>query len=517
MNRLFFLLLFFIPLVFSCNSKKEKKISKKTEFKNGRWISTTDSTEGIEIKNGKWIWFNKKGETESIVSIYDFKILRGYIKEIGVELEYLAIITDRSDTLKYAILEYSNELLSLSYIGRGNMLNYKPEKEKEEEKEAIDKDFQEQESFLKTHNNIIWTDGDETLLFRDLESINQLKSTKWVDLSKTIKGFVFDGFLKKNNGNIKLLVDQGYFIIKDNIETVNNIYDINTISGLNLREIPSMAGKIVDTLDYGISLKILNKTGEFFEIDGKKGEWVEIETYNPYNHTGLFIKGDTDTENIYSKSLECHMCGYQVIIENSKNLLKIEKGFQGDYGGATVDNYSFSISENELIYTESIDGMDSALSTKWVPINSDSILIEEIKKSNAKKKDLFLKKKTKNAERQRASEALDYEYKEREEYINYLLYGAPPIENPKDASDFYQLGMINVMSDPLKAIEYFNKAIELNPDHRDAFYERGLIKKSLNIESACDDIIKAASFEDFYMPYSAKNFIKNHCETEKIN
>ena len=514
MNRLFFLLLFFIPLVFSCNSKKEKKISKKTEFKNGRWISTTDSTEGIEIKNGKWIWFNKKGETESIVSIYDFKILRGYIKEIGVELEYLAIITDRSDTLKYAILEYSNELLSLSYIGRGNTLNYIPEKEKEEEKEAIDKDFQEQESFLKTHNNIIWTDGDETLLFRDLESINQTKSTKWVEISKTIKGFVFDGFLKKNNGNIKLLIDQGYFIIKDNIETVNNIYDINTISGLNLREIPSMAGKIVDTLDYGISLKILNKTGEFFEIDGKKGEWVEIETYNP---SGLFIKGDTDTENIYSKSLECHMCGYQAIIENSKNLLKIEKGFRGDYGGATVDNYSFSISENELIYTESIDGMDSALSTKWVPINSDSILIEEIKKSNAKKKDLFLKKKTENAERQRASEALDNEYMEREEYINYLLYGAPPIENPKDASDFYQLGMINVMSDPLKAIEYFNKAIELNPDHRDAFYERGLAKKSLNIESACDDIIKAASFEDFYMPYSAKNFIKNHCETEKIN
>jgi len=134
MNRLFFLLLFFIPLVFSCNSKKDKKILKKTEFKNGRWISATDSTVGIEIKNGKWIWFNKKGETRS----NDFKILRGYIKGISVELEYLAIITDRSDTLKYAILEYSNELLSLSYIGRGNTLNYIPEKEKEEEKEAID-------------------------------------------------------------------------------------------------------------------------------------------------------------------------------------------------------------------------------------------------------------------------------------------------------------------------------------------------------------------------------------------
>ena len=123
-----FLLLLFIPLVFSCNSKSSKTISKKTEFESGRWISTTDSLAGIEIKNGKWIWFYKKGETESIVSIYDFKILRGYIKEIGVELEYLAITTDRSDTLKYAILEYSNELLSLSYIGRGNTLKYIPEK-----------------------------------------------------------------------------------------------------------------------------------------------------------------------------------------------------------------------------------------------------------------------------------------------------------------------------------------------------------------------------------------------------
>jgi hypothetical protein len=33
---------------------------------------------------------------------------------------------------KYAILEYSNELLSLSYIGRGNTLNYIPEKKTED-------------------------------------------------------------------------------------------------------------------------------------------------------------------------------------------------------------------------------------------------------------------------------------------------------------------------------------------------------------------------------------------------
>ena len=143
MNRLFFLLLFFIPHEFSCNSKKDKKISKKTEFKNGRWISTTDSLAGIEIKNGKWIMFYKGTETSSI---YDFKTRREYIKEIGAELEYLTITSDiHGDSLEYAILEYSNELLSLSYIVRGNTLNYIPEKEKEEEKDATEKDSKDKD------------------------------------------------------------------------------------------------------------------------------------------------------------------------------------------------------------------------------------------------------------------------------------------------------------------------------------------------------------------------------------
>ena len=74
--------------------------------------------------------FYKKGETES-TSIYDFKIRREFIQESGAlykPLEYLTITNKQSGTLEYYILEYSNELLSLSYIGRGNTLNYKPEK-----------------------------------------------------------------------------------------------------------------------------------------------------------------------------------------------------------------------------------------------------------------------------------------------------------------------------------------------------------------------------------------------------
>ena len=374
--------------MFSCNSKKEKKISKKTEFKNGRWISATDSTVGIEIKNGKWIWFNKKGETRS----NDFKILRGYIKGISVELEYLAIITDRSDTLKYAILEYSNELLSLSYIGRGNTLNYIPEKEKEAEKEATEKDFQkEQESFLEKYNNTIWTDGISTIRFRKLSSI------KYTELTKQIKGYVFDGFLKKNSDNIKLYIDQGYFIIKDNIETIKNIYDINTVNGLGLREYPSMVGKIVDTLDYGISVKILNKTGEFFEIDGKKGQWAEIETYNPYGHRQhLFPDNDGRTVFVNEVSeldtyLECHMCGYKKITQNIGDILSVIDNVRNDFGDIESSKNSFLINNNELIHTLEQENPAGKVSveSRFVPLSSDSIYIEEVKKENKIKYKLF--------------------------------------------------------------------------------------------------------------------------------
>jgi hypothetical protein len=110
--------------------KKDKtELVKLTEFKNGRWISTSDSLAGIEIKNEKWVMFYKGMETDS-TDIYDFKIRREYFKELGTEhkpIEYLTL-TNESDTLDYSILKYNKELLSLSYIPRGNTLNYKPEK-----------------------------------------------------------------------------------------------------------------------------------------------------------------------------------------------------------------------------------------------------------------------------------------------------------------------------------------------------------------------------------------------------
>ena len=107
----------------------QNSIIKPTEFKNGRWISTVDSLAAIEIKNGKWIMFYKGMET-NFYNVYDFTIRREYIKELGLKnkpLEYITL-TNGSDTLEYCILEYSTKLLSLSYLSRGNTLNYEPEK-----------------------------------------------------------------------------------------------------------------------------------------------------------------------------------------------------------------------------------------------------------------------------------------------------------------------------------------------------------------------------------------------------
>ena len=108
---------------------EKKPIAKFTEFTNGRWLSTIDSLSGIDIYNGKWKIFYKGIDTGPL-SIYDYNIKREFIQESGrlyKLLEYL-IITNDTGTLEYNIIQYSKDLLSLSYVGRGNTLNYKPEK-----------------------------------------------------------------------------------------------------------------------------------------------------------------------------------------------------------------------------------------------------------------------------------------------------------------------------------------------------------------------------------------------------
>ena len=491
------LVLLFVPLI----SFGQNPIIKHTEFKNGRWISTIDSLSGIEIRNGKWIMFYKKGETES-TNIYDFKIRRENLKGLGNEnktLEYLMITNDRSETLEYYIIEYSKELLSLSYTGRGNTLNYKPEKAKEEyEFDGANL------TFLEKYNNTIWTDGSKTLRFRKLSSIKHSESTK------EIKGYVFDGFLKKSAGNGKFYNDKGYFIIKDNIENLKKTYDINAKNGLNVRETPSASAEIVNKLENGITVKILKKTGEFFEVEGIKGEWVEIETYNPSGERqqlGLnSIFDSVFAEEVPDEStlLECTMCGYQRITKNEGNTLAYENLVRNDFGDIDDFYITYSISNNVLD-----DG-----SNKYVRINSDSNYIEEIKDINNKKLKVYSKKKKDSiAQIQVIKNKIAQEQYDFEEMEYFFSWNAVFVENPKSSSDFEINGFIKFFKskDESAALLDFNKSIELNPNSNGiTYFVRGLIKKNLNIKGFCDDWKKASDLEYF----SAKEILRNNCKVK---
>ena len=100
-----------------------------------------------------------------------------------------------------------------------------------------------------------------------------------------------------------------------------------------------------------ISVKILNKTGEFFEIDGKKGQWAEIETYNPYGHRQhLFPDNDGRTVFVNEISeldtyLECEMCGYKKITQNIGDILTIEDITRNDFGDIESSKNSFLINK----------------------------------------------------------------------------------------------------------------------------------------------------------------------------
>ena len=112
------------------NELNQRKVSttNQSHFKNGVWIHEKDSLAGIEIKNGKWIIFYKGTEIDS-TDIYDYK-LTDHLPEFAnteiKESEFL-VLTNKSDTLKYELLGYNKEYLSLMYLSNGKIHIYKSE------------------------------------------------------------------------------------------------------------------------------------------------------------------------------------------------------------------------------------------------------------------------------------------------------------------------------------------------------------------------------------------------------
>ena len=376
-------------------------------------------------------------------------------------------------------------------------------------------------------NNSIWTNGFSTVHIQTYKKIK-------INDDKKLRGYVFDGFLNKDYKSFNLYNDKGYLIWFDSIENQKNIRGVNAESGLNVRDNPSTSGKVIGKLANGVLLKILNKTDKSLtinDIDKKtgdaikiKGNWVEVETYYPSNGFSM------DNMEVNQKlNLECHMCESQFIKEKSRGKVVIVKGFQGDFGDSTQETHSFTLINDELYYTEEYingEGEVSELKTKWIPLNSDPTYLENIIEFNRKSNEVFKEKKDQDDYIQRLAEELDYEFDEMEDEKRHLIYEKPPVVDPISASDFYHLGMINTISrdgmynvpeyndfnpDKLKAIEYFNKSIELDPNYYPSYFMRGLTKYSINQKDGCEDIKKALSFENFMSPATAQKFLKENC------
>lgn len=101
----------------------------ETTLKDGRWVLEDDTNSGIEIKDGKWS-FSYAGSEASEEDWYHISItdeLPEYADTDARPGEFI-ILTNKSDTIHYEIMGYSDEILSLMYFPRGNIHVYVPEK-----------------------------------------------------------------------------------------------------------------------------------------------------------------------------------------------------------------------------------------------------------------------------------------------------------------------------------------------------------------------------------------------------
>ena len=82
----------------------QKKVS-------GTWISGTDKKYSIVLTDSTWIdkYENKIIETRKLFIIKDT----------------LITISKDNDTLKYDLMNYTKKILSLMYLGRGNILEFR--------------------------------------------------------------------------------------------------------------------------------------------------------------------------------------------------------------------------------------------------------------------------------------------------------------------------------------------------------------------------------------------------------
>jgi heme/copper-type cytochrome/quinol oxidase subunit 2 len=86
-------------------------------IKNGTWVSEKDSLASVRIHQYKWV-FDYKHTIPDTSDIYSYEIKK-------INNSKSLTLTNQTDTLEYAIEYLSSESLSIIYLARGNIHNYK--------------------------------------------------------------------------------------------------------------------------------------------------------------------------------------------------------------------------------------------------------------------------------------------------------------------------------------------------------------------------------------------------------
>ena len=96
----------------------------KLNLLEGSWVHEEDSLSTIEIKYKKWT-FLYDGEFDND-DIYQYKITDTLPEYANTEINKgkFLILTTKTDTLEYEILNYSDSIMSIMYFPRGNIHVY---------------------------------------------------------------------------------------------------------------------------------------------------------------------------------------------------------------------------------------------------------------------------------------------------------------------------------------------------------------------------------------------------------
>ena len=192
------------------------------------------------------------------------------------------------------------------------------------------------------------------LLFVPLISFGQTSFLEKYENSLWTNGYLTIRFVDINSMELKDSKEnnQEYFIVYDSIQNLKNIYEINTKNVLKIGKSQSLYGEKVDFLNQESAIE--------------------------------------------SGTLECEMCGYSVMLINSIDTLSYSNNYSDDFGGYSFESSTFFLENKELINIKEyrIDELRvPSVKFNWVPIDSDSIYVNEVRKKNQLKLDLYIAKK----------------------------------------------------------------------------------------------------------------------------